>query len=214
MGRNQFGGKHKHKKRVRETTQKKDLSVVDTKDPNQYYAVVLDFHGTNASVKYIRNTGESLKEEVTANGIVRGKIFKRCKRLVKGNVLIISERPFELGKVDILHLLTDEELYEHKFNGEFSQDFKNIISSLSLNNNESHINTGEIEFNHNVEEEENNPLSSFNYDYNDFDEDEDDLFRLNNNKLNVFDKMRLEEEQRREAEQRKEEEENNFVDDI
>ena len=208
MGRNQFGGKHKHKKRVRESTQKKDLSVVDTKDPNQYYAAVLDFHGTNASVKYIRNPVGGSKEEVTANGIVRGKIFKRCKRLVKGHVLIISERPFELGKVDILHLLTDEELYEHKYNGEFSQEFKNIISSLSLNNNESYINSGEIEFNHNIEEEENNSLTNFNYDYNDFDEEEDGLFRLNNNKLNVFDKMKLEEEEQREQEQ------TNFINDI
>ena len=208
MGKNQFGGKHKHKKRVRETTQKKDLSVVDVKDPNQYYAAVLEFHGTNVSVKYIRNPPDGVKEEITANGIVRGKIFKRCKRLIKGQVLIISERPFESGKVDVLHLLTDEELYEHKHNGEFSQEFKNIVSSLGLNNNESH-NTTEIEFNHNMEEDDSNPLSNFNYDYNySDDEEEDGLFRLNNNKTNVFEKLRLEEEEQRQKN------EDNFISDI
>jgi hypothetical protein len=49
-------------------------------------------------------------ETITAVGFIRNSLRKWCKRFIRGDVILICEREFEAGKVDIFHKYNDDEI--------------------------------------------------------------------------------------------------------
>ena len=78
----------------------------------QRYAIIEAFGGSTATVKFMRPVkfSTSQMETITAVGFIRNSLRKWCKRFLRGDVVLICEREFEAGKVDIFHKYNDDEL--------------------------------------------------------------------------------------------------------
>jgi len=78
----------------------------------QRYGIIEAFGGSTATVKFIRPVkfSPSQMETITAVGFIRNSLRKWCKRFLRGDVVLICEREFEAGKVDIFHKYNDDEL--------------------------------------------------------------------------------------------------------
>lgn len=93
----QHKGSKKRNKRRQKSTRERDLIFADD---NQQYAVVLKMLGNGrCSVKCANG--------VTAIGIIRGKMkFRAWVHL--DDLLLVSERDYQGGKVDIIHVYSPE----------------------------------------------------------------------------------------------------------
>lgn len=78
----------------------------------QRYAIIEAFGGSTATVKFIRPVkfSPTQMETITSVGFIRNSLRKWCKRFLRGDVVLICEREFEAGKVDIVHKYNDDEL--------------------------------------------------------------------------------------------------------
>lgn len=91
----------------------------------QNYAIIETFGGNTATVKYMipikpnitQSQPQSQQQQVqvqfesiTAVGFIRSSLRKWCKRFLRGDVVLICEREFEQGKVDIIHKYNDDEI--------------------------------------------------------------------------------------------------------
>ena len=103
MGKNQKGGKgHKRCKNNNAKTDKK-LEFKSADGLQQYGVIVTVLGGCRFTVAYIKNG--SLTEKL---GVICGRMRKKVF-IKRGNVVIISEREFEISKVDIIHKYQDHE---------------------------------------------------------------------------------------------------------
>ncbi len=78
----------------------------------QRYGIIEAFGGSTATVKFVRPIKNTVgqTETITAVGFIRNSLRKWCKRFLRGDVILICEREFEAGKVDIVHKYNDDEL--------------------------------------------------------------------------------------------------------
>jgi translation initiation factor IF-1 len=78
----------------------------------QRYGIIEAFGGSTATVKFLSPAkfSSSQMETITAVGFIRNSLRKWCKRFLRGDVVLICEREFEAGKVDIFHKYNEDEI--------------------------------------------------------------------------------------------------------
>lgn len=106
----------------------------------QFYAVIEQFMGHSAKLIMQREeptaTGGNRVTLVPIDGLVRGKIMKKCKPK-KGDVVLVCTREFSNKFVDIIHKYTDDNVKDLKKNRLFVDDFVKEIDTLSSVDNKS-----------------------------------------------------------------------------
>lgn len=107
MPKNTQGGNKAKKGKNSGARIERALQLVDASG-SQFYGVIDTFGGSTAQIRYL-NTKEELEE---ATGFIRNSLRKWCKRFKKGDIVLISIRDFEKGKVDIMHKYNDDEARE------------------------------------------------------------------------------------------------------
>lgn len=107
------GGKGK-KKSKKKGNNDQIMTKLIYKEEDQYYAVITKMLGDGrVMLKYI-NSDNRLVESM---GIIRGKMRKRVWINV-GNFVLVTDREFEKGKVDIVHKYSDRNVHSLKRDGE------------------------------------------------------------------------------------------------
>lgn len=113
MPKNTTGGNKAKKGKNSGQRVERPLILADNSG-EQCYGIIEAFGGFTATVKYIRPiknaTQPGQTETATAVGFIRNSLRKWCKRFLRGDVVLICEREFEAGKVDIVHKYNDDEL--------------------------------------------------------------------------------------------------------
>ena len=112
MPKNTTGGNKAKKGKNSGQRVERPLILADNSG-SQRYAIIDSFGGSTANVKFIRtikSATESKTETITAIGFIRNSLRKWCKRFLRGDVILICEREFEAGKVDIVHKYNDDEI--------------------------------------------------------------------------------------------------------
>ena len=121
-----MGNKSKKKNK-----KKKNYDSVSTKliysEEGQYYAVITKMLGDGrVMLKYVN--GKNRLVEVM--GIIRGSMRKRVWINI-GNFVLITERDYESGKVDIIHKYTDKNVHSLKKNKEITQELFDCSDSYT-----------------------------------------------------------------------------------
>jgi translation initiation factor 1A len=159
---------------------KKHIKFQHNKDPeyivdNDYeeYAYVIKMLG-NCRVEVVSNSG------LKSIGIIRGSMRKFSKRILieKGDIIVISKRDYQQGKVDIIHKFNNEQTQALITEQKLSTFLINVYSNKkSLNEDNINNITDDTGFLENLVFDEN---------HNDNDNDNDnDIIELNNNIKNM-----------------------------
>lgn len=105
MVKNTMGGKKAKKMKNSGPVQK----AIIYPDSEQYYAIVEKFYSHSNIDLYFVDIDEDGKEHLVLGlGIIRGSLIKRVKKVVSGDIFIVSKRDFETVKdkprLDIIHV--------------------------------------------------------------------------------------------------------------
>jgi hypothetical protein len=133
----------------------------------QNYGIIDAFGGSTATVKYIRQIKPTNQqpqqqqqlggqtETITAVGFIRNSLRKWCKRFIRGDVVLICEREFEKGKVDIVHKYNDDELRALKRLPQVYVKIQPLAEAYSLKMDKQSGKTGQPEMGDGIEFDEN-----------------------------------------------------------
>jgi len=141
MPKNTTGGnKAKKGKNNPAINVKKDVIYAD-KSGYQFYAVIEQFMGHSAKLimqheEKTDATGGPRTILTQVDGIIRGKIMKKCKPR-KGDVILVCTRDFTTKIVDIIHKYTEEDIKELKKDRLFIDEFIKKIEHFSSVDNKS-----------------------------------------------------------------------------
>lgn len=132
MPKNITGGNRAKKAKNSGQRVERQLIFADSSG-SQKYGIIEAFGGSTATVKYIRPTKDGKQTEVaTATGFIRSNLRRWCKRFTRGDVILICEREFETGKVDIIHKYNDDELRGLKRNQSEYIKVQPLIDAYSM----------------------------------------------------------------------------------
>lgn len=132
-------------------------------DPlNEEYAFVIKMLG-NCRVQLISQSGNK------AIGVIRGSLRKFNKRILieKGDIVVVSNRDFQLGKVDIVHKFNCEQTQGLIKNGSINIFLSNFYNNKKNINDENDLtfSIDNLQFDDNIEvdvlEEPNDDDSTF-----------------------------------------------------
>lgn len=141
MPKNTTGGnKAKKGKNNPAVNVKKDVIYAD-KSGYQFYAVIEQFMGHSAKLimqheEKAEATGTPKTILSIVDGVIRGKIMKKCKPR-KGDVILVCTRDFTPKVVDIIHKYTDDDIKELKKEKTFVDEFLRKIEHLNSVDNKS-----------------------------------------------------------------------------
>lgn len=130
----------------------------------QFYAIIEQFMGHSAKlimqVESVDDKGNRKTELKSIDGIVRGKIMKKCKPK-KGDVMLVCTRDFSTKFVDIIHKYTEDNVKDLKKNYLFIDEFAKHIDTLSSVENKSNTkqqqeDDGNIQFDEDFEPQNRN----------------------------------------------------------
>ena len=152
MPKNTTGGNKAKKGKNSGQRVERPLILADNSG-DQRYGIVEAFGGSTATVKFIRPikspvaTTAVQTETITAVGFIRNSLRKWCKRFLRGDIILICERDFETGKVDIVHKYNDDELRALK---RLPQEYSKIqplvdAYSLKMEKNKSSVKTNDAD---------------------------------------------------------------------
>ena len=117
----------------------KELIYAD-KSGYQFYAVIEQFMGHSAKLimqaETIDDKGHRKTDLKSVDGVVRGKIMKKCKPK-KGDVMLVCTRDFSTKFVDIIHKYTEDNVKDLKKNYLFIDEFLKKIDALHTIDNKS-----------------------------------------------------------------------------
>jgi hypothetical protein len=156
----------------------------------QCYGIIEAFGGSTATVKYIRPIKNATPQQqgqtetVSAVGFIRSSLRKWCKRFLRGDLILVCEREFEAGKVDIVHKYNDDELralkrlpqvytkiqplidaYTHKMDKQSSKSGQQQEMGDGIEFDENYSGSEEEEDNETTPQEENQMMSDMNAEY-------------------------------------------------
>jgi initiation factor 1A len=140
MPKNTTGGnKAKKGKNNPSVNVPKELIYAD-KSGYQFYAVIEQFMGHSAKLimqfESVDDKGNRKTDIKHVDGVVRGKIMKKCKPK-KGDVLLVCTRDFSTKFVDIIHKYTEDNVKDLKKNYLFIDEFLKKIDALHTIDNKS-----------------------------------------------------------------------------
>ena len=119
------GKKFKRRKNINESVSRELIF----RENNQLYGIVTKILGDSRMLVYC-------SDEKTRNGRVRGKMRKR-QFVSQGNLVLVSLRDFQEGKVDIVHKYNDSEAKKLVQYEEITLKFMNI--STRTNNTSGYV---------------------------------------------------------------------------
>lgn len=133
MPKNITGGNKAKKGKNNPTVNVQKELIYADKSGYQFYAVIENFMGHSAKLimqlEYIDATGKPKTELKPIDGIIRGKIMKKCKPK-KGDVMLVCTREFSSKFVDIIHKYTEDNIKDLKKNRLFIDEFSMQIDAL------------------------------------------------------------------------------------
>lgn len=169
MPKNTTGGNKTKKGKNSGQRVERPLILADNSG-EQNYGIIEAFGGSTATIKYMRpikpNTTQSqtqsqqpqvqaLMESITAVGFIRSSLRKWCKRFLRGDVVLICEREFEKGKVDIVHKYNDDELRALKRLPQVYAKIQPLAEAYSLKMDKQKTNFGHQDTGDGIEFDEN-----------------------------------------------------------
>ena len=169
MPKNTTGGNKAKKGKNSGQRVERPLILADNSG-EQNYGIIEAFGGSTATVKYMRpiktNTTQSQTqghqqpvqaqfESITAVGFIRSSLRKWCKRFLRGDVVLICEREFEKGKVDIVHKYNDDELRALKRLPQVYAKIQPLAEAYSLKMDKQTGKTGQQDTGDGIEFDEN-----------------------------------------------------------
>ena len=140
MGGKTKGG-NKARKLAKNNTNKR---FIFTEGPGQYYGIVEKCNShSSIAINYVNEKQEFKK----GNGIIRGKLIKRIRKINVGQIVIVSERDFEtskeIPKIDIIHVYRADEM-----NGIYKylpSQIKTVMSGANKHETEIEFNSAEFQ---------------------------------------------------------------------
>ena len=140
MPKNVTGGNKAKKGKNNPTVSVQKEVIYADKSGYQFYAVIENFMGHSAKLimqnEYVDDKGVRKTELKPIDGVVRGKIMKKCKPK-KGDVMLVCTRDFSTKFVDIIHKYTEDNVKDLKKNYLFIDEFSKQIDALGSVNNKS-----------------------------------------------------------------------------
>ena len=140
MPKNLTGGNKAKKGKNNPTVNVQKELIYADRSGCQFYAVIENFMGHSAKLimqgETVDDKGVRKTELKPIDGVVRGKIMKKCKPK-KGDVVLVCTRDFSTKFVDIIHKYTEENVKDLKKNYLFIDEFSKQIDALSSVDNKS-----------------------------------------------------------------------------
>lgn len=130
MPLNKKGGKG-HKKCKNNINREQNNKKLEVKEEGEAYGIVNKILGSGRMT--ITYYDESIKNNVTVLGIVRGSIKKRT-RFIIGDLILVSIRDFQKDKADVIYKYDFNEITKLKKRNEIPSSILSCISSSSENN--------------------------------------------------------------------------------
>lgn len=168
MPKNTTGGNKAKKGKNSGQRVERPLILADNSG-EQNYGIIEAFGGSTATVKYMRTIKPANQQQppqqsqqlggqtetITAVGFIRSSLRKWCKRFLRGDVVLICEREFEKGKVDIVHKYNDDELRALKRLPQVYVKIQPLAEAYSLKMDKQTAKTGQPDMGDGIEFDEN-----------------------------------------------------------
>ena len=172
MPKNTTGGNKAKKGKNSGQRVERPLILADNSG-EQNYGIIDAFGGSTATVKYMRaikpiNPQQHQQqpqeqqqqqgvqtETITTVGFIRSSLRKWCKRFLRGDLVLICEREFEKGKVDIVHKYNEDELRALKRLPQVYAKIQPLADAYSLKMDKQTGKTGQPEIGDGIEFDEN-----------------------------------------------------------